>query len=78
MAITKPQRKPKDIEEFVARADPAPAAGFMRGNRAQITMTIAPELLRAVDAYATRIGVRRGPAISMLLSRALGREEAPA
>lgn len=65
-----------DIEEFVARADQQPAAGFMRGSRAQITITVAPDLLHAVDAYAARVSVRRGPAISMLLSRALGREAA--
>jgi hypothetical protein len=30
------------------------AVGWVRGNRAQITLSIAPELLRQVDAIAQR------------------------
>ncbi|MDD3446290.1 MAG: ribbon-helix-helix domain-containing protein [Zavarzinia sp.] len=79
------QRKPKAVktaDEFVAGAPDAGAAdttpqpggyekGIKKGNKRQITLTIAPELLRRVDEAAKRTGQGRAAIINMAIFRAL-------
>ena len=53
----------------------APAAayekGIPKGHKRQITLTIAPELLRKVDEVAKRTGQARAAVINMAIFRAL-------
>lgn len=81
------QRKPKatdaKAEAFIAGAPdanqrPAPPAatgvyekGIAKGNKRQITLTIAPELLRRVDEVAKRTGQGRAGIINLAIFRAL-------
>lgn len=78
------QRKPKVTtaaqDAFVAgapdAAHAAPAAstyekGVQRGNKRQISLTIAPDLLRKVDEVAERTGQGRAGIINMAIYRAL-------
>lgn len=45
--------------------------GIAKGNKRQISLTIAPELLRKVDEVAKRTGQARAAVINMALYRAL-------
>jgi hypothetical protein len=57
MAITKPHARPAPNaeESFIAKApDAAKPARWQRGNKTQITLSIAPELLEQVDEIAHR------------------------
>lgn len=45
--------------------------GVARGNKRQISLTIAPELLRKVDEVAERTGQGRAGIINMAIYRAL-------
>lgn len=45
--------------------------GIAKGNKRQITLTIAPELLRKVDEVATRTGQARAAIINMAIFNAL-------
>lgn len=81
------QRKPKTttanaaaVDAFVAgapdAAHSAPVAstyekGVPRGNKRQISLTIAPDLLRRVDDVARRTGQGRAGIINMAIYRAL-------
>jgi hypothetical protein len=81
------QRRPKTTsteqvaaqDAFVAGApDSGPSAppatyekGVPKGNKRQITLTIAPELLRRVDEVAKRSGQARAAVINMAVYRAL-------
>lgn len=73
------QRKPnrKSEEAFIAAApdgSPRPDAyekGIPKGNKRQISLTIAPELLRKVDEVAKRTGQGRAGIINMAIYRAL-------
>lgn len=78
------QRKPKTTastpEAFIAGAPDAGAQaaagavyekGIRKGNKRQITLTIAPELLRKVDEVAKRTGQARAAVINMAIFRAL-------
>lgn len=76
------QRKPKTTastpEAFIAGAPDAGQAaaavyekGIPKGNKRQITLTIAPELLRKVDEVAKRTGQARAAVINMAIFRAL-------
>ena len=77
------QRKPKTTastpEAFIAGAPDAGQAaaaavyekGIRKGNKRQITLTIAPELLRKVDEVAKRTGQARAAVINMAIFRAL-------
>jgi hypothetical protein len=42
-----------------------------KGNKRQITLTIAPEILRWIDEVAHRTGQARAAAINMAIYRAL-------
>lgn len=77
------QRKPKTStaaaaqDAFILGApdSKAPAAayekGIAKGNKRQITLTIAPELLRKVDEAAKRTGQARAAIINMAIFSAL-------
>ena len=79
MAIQrKPKTPTKTIEDFVAGAPDAGAStsadyenGIKKGNKRQITLTIAPDLLRRVDEAAQRTGQGRAAIINMAIFRAL-------
>ncbi|MCA1256645.1 MULTISPECIES: CopG family transcriptional regulator [Gammaproteobacteria] len=79
------KRKPKavqTVEDFVSGAPDAGAAsataaageydrGVKKGNKRQISLTIAPDLLRRVDEVAERTGQGRAAIINMAIFRAL-------
>jgi hypothetical protein len=56
MTINRSAPKPADAgEKFIARAKGSEhAVRWVRGNRTQITVSIAPDLLRQVEAIAQR------------------------
>lgn len=68
-------------EAFVAGAPdaqptkPAPPTsydkGVPKGRKRQISLTIAPELLRQVDEQAKKVGIGRAAFISMAIFKAL-------
>ncbi len=81
MAITKSVR-PKTVEEFIGGAPDAPRVvppladtppakpkGIQRGNKQQITLTIAPHLLEKIDALAERMGQSRAALINVAIHR---------
>jgi hypothetical protein len=80
------QRKPKGSnaaqDAFIAGAPdaarsataPPPAVydkGIPKGHKRQISLTIAPEILRRVDEIAQRSGQARAAVINMAIYRAL-------
>ena len=80
------QRKPKTTQAAAAedafiqgapdaKTEAAPTAvyekGIAKGNKRQITLTIAPELLRKVDEVAKRTGQALAAVINMAIFRAL-------
>ena len=79
MAIVKPKGKPATADAFISGApDAAPAAakmvkGVMLGNKRQITLTIAPELLARVDELAVQIGQSRAAVINLAIRQAVER-----
>ncbi|MCY4600818.1 MAG: ribbon-helix-helix domain-containing protein [Acidobacteria bacterium] len=80
MAITKkPEAKPGQgtaAEAFIEGApDSSLRPGVTRGQRRQITLTIAPELLAKVDALAKQMGQSRAAFINLAIYRAVQGEE---
>ena len=78
MAIVKPKGKPATADAFISGApDAAPvpkvAKGVMLGNKRQITLTIAPELLARVDELAGQIGQSRAAVINLAIRQAVER-----
>ena len=81
MAITRPKPKttlaPKAgdsaAEAFISGApDAAPKPrGVKKGNRQQISLTIAPALLEKVDELAAQLGQSRAAVINMAIYRAV-------
>lgn len=75
------QRKPKGIgseEAFIQAAPDAQAKetssyekGIKKGNKRQISLTIAPELLQRVDELAQRTGQSRAGVINLAIYQAL-------
>lgn len=79
------QRKPKSTtaaqDAFISGAPDADPSqpktlapyekGIAKGNKRQITLTIAPEMLRKVDEIAHRTGQARAAVINMALYRAI-------
>ncbi|NOU22724.1 MAG: CopG family transcriptional regulator [Methyloglobulus sp.] len=74
MAITKPKQKPMNTaDEFISGApdsDQKPK-GFKKGNKQQISLTIAPGLLAKIDGLATELGQSRAAVINMAIWRAV-------
>ena len=83
MTIVAIQRKPKPTaaeDAFIAGAPdsrpntaeaPVYEKGIAKGHKRQITLTIAPEMLRKVDEIAKRTGQARAAVINMALYRAI-------
>lgn len=76
------QRKPKFTDakanKFIAGAPDGSAVasaayekGIRKGNKRQISLTIAPDLLRRVDEIAQRTGQGRAGIINMAIYRAI-------
>lgn len=45
----------------------------MKGNKRAICLTVDPELLKDFDMYALSIGMKRGPLINLLMSKAVAK-----
>ena len=82
MAIIRPKTKPaveappqKDkADAFIAGApDAAKPRGVFKGNKRQITVTIAPTLLAGIDDLAKKIGQSRAAVINLAILQALER-----
>lgn len=75
MAITKPNMKSAaaGVESFISGAPDAVAKprGVKKGNRQQISLTIAPALLVKVDGLAAQLGQSRAAVINMAIYRAV-------
>lgn len=74
MAITKPKPKtPTTADEFISGAPDAEtkAKGIKKGNKRQISLTIAPALLEKVDELAAELGQSRAAIINMAVYRAV-------
>jgi len=74
MAITKPKKKPQTADNFIAEAPDAETTkpkGVKKGNKQQISLTIAPELLERVDSLSQELGQSRAAVINMAIYRAV-------
>ena len=75
MAITKPKHKnTPDADAFISGApdaDSKPRSGVKKGNKQQISLTIAPALLDKVDDLATELGQSRAAIINLAIYRAV-------
>lgn len=74
MAITKRATKPTaNADDFIGGApDAAPVVrGVKKGNKRQISLTIAPPLLAKVDEMAAELGQSRATVINMAIYRAV-------
>jgi hypothetical protein len=72
MAITRPKTKTAKAEAFISGApDAEKPRGVRKGNRQQISLTIAPDLLLKVDALAAKLGQSRAAVINMAIYRAI-------
>jgi hypothetical protein len=75
MAINK--QRPKAAEDCIAKAEGGKhAARWVRGNRTQITLSIAPELLQKVDAIAQRENLTRAALLTVWINDQLRRDVA--
>lgn len=72
MAITKPKLK-ASAEDFIAAAPDADVKpkGVKKGNKQQISLTIAPALLERIDHLAEELGQSRAAVINMAIYRAV-------
>jgi hypothetical protein len=73
MAITKPKPKIATVDTFISGAPDAEVKpkGIKRGNKQQISLTIAPALLIKIDALAEELGQTRAALINMAIYRAV-------
>lgn len=73
MAITKPKTKPSIIDNFISGAPDAEnkPKGIKKGNKRQISLTIAPALLVKIDSLAEELGQSRAAIINMAVYRAV-------
>lgn len=77
MAITKPNRKvetnQKSADEFISGAPDAGSKpkGVKKGNKQQISLTIAPTLLEKIDGLAEELGQSRAAVINLAIYRAV-------
>ncbi len=61
----------KGAPDAKAKAKPDYEKGVMKGNKRQITLTIAPELLRKVDEVAQRTGQTRAAVINLAIFQSI-------
>jgi hypothetical protein len=73
MAITKLAKR-KTAEHFIRAAPDAARKGVMRGRKEQVSLTLAPDLLRQVDELAKRMGQSRAATINLAIYRLLEAE----
>lgn len=69
-----PTPQPADavVDAFISGAPDAPKPrGVRKGNRQQISLTIAPALLEKIDALAAELGQSRAAVINMAIYRAV-------
>ena len=73
MAITKPKTKPSSVDNFILGAPDAEVKprGVKKGNKRQISLTIAPGLLVKIDELAEELGQTRAALINMAIYRAV-------
>lgn len=74
MAITKPVPKPvNQADTFIAGAPDSQEKpkGVRKGNKQQISLTIAPALLVKIDEMAAELGQSRAAIINMAIYRAV-------
>lgn len=74
MAITKPKPKTAPTaNEFISGAPDAEVKpkGIKKGNKRQISLTIAPALLVKIDSLAEELGQSRAAVINMAIYRAV-------
>lgn len=81
MAINRKRPKAGATDAFIAGAPDAAAhaapvyeKGLPKGNKRQISLTIAPDLLRRVDETAARTGLGRAAVINSAIYNALERD----
>jgi hypothetical protein len=64
-------------EKFIAKAEGGQhAVRWVRGNRTQITLSIAPDLLEKVDAVARRENLTRAALLTVWINEQLRRDAA--
>lgn len=63
-----------DAEAFIAKAEGGKPARWQRGNRTQITLSIAPRLLERLDAVAEERDISRAALIALWLREKLDQE----
>lgn len=67
-----PQAADAVVDAFISGAPDAPRPrGVKKGNRQQISLTIAPALLEKVDALANELGQSRAAVINLAIHRAV-------
>lgn len=75
MAITKPKQKTAapNADEFISGAPDSETKprGVKKGNKQQISLTIAPALLKKIDDLAEELGQSRAAVINMAIYRAV-------
>lgn len=80
MTINRKAKAAAHVDAFIAGAPDARQSqvnqapyekGIPKGNKRQISLTIAPDLLRKVDEVAKRTGQARAAVINMAVYRAL-------
>jgi hypothetical protein len=78
MAINKRAVQATDAgEKFIAKAEGGgQAARWVRGNRTQITLSIAPDLLQRVDVIAQREHLSRAALLTVWINEQLRRDAA--
>jgi hypothetical protein len=75
MAINKQRPKPDAGERFIAQAEGGRPARWQRGNRTQVTLSIAPRLLERLDAAAQKREISRAALIAQWVREKLDQEE---
>jgi hypothetical protein len=71
-AASAPQPADAAVDAFISGApDAPPPRGVKKGNRQQISLTIAPALLEKIDALAAELGQSRAAVINMAIYRAV-------
>ncbi len=78
MTINKAATKATDAgDKFIAKAEGGQhAVRWVRGNRTQITLSIAPDLLEKVDAVARRENLTRAALLTVWINEMLRRDAA--
>lgn len=74
MTITKPKPKNmQNVDNFISGAPDAETKpkGVKKGNKQQISLTIAPALLVKIDEMAAELGQSRAAVINMAIYRAV-------